>query len=93
MFKVYLNIILPIWCGIVEDRGRLFSSMCLPGHSGHLVLLELSVDQQTGLLVHSLCDGVGYRVVGLEPTGEGCAAILIIHILLGMSAQKNTTIK
>ena len=50
-------------------------------------MFELSVDQQAGLFVHLLRDGVGHQVVGLEPAREGCAAVLIVHVLLGMPAQ------
>lgn len=55
---------------------------------GYLVLLELPVDQQRGLLVHLLRDGVGYGVVGLQAALETGVAVLIVYILLGMSDDR-----
>lgn len=62
------------------------------GRSGvvlvHLVLFELPVDQQGGLLVHLLGDGVSDRVVRLQPSGKGRTAVLVIHVLLSVSVKK-----
>lgn len=48
-------------------------------------MFELPVDQQCGLFVHRLSDGVGHSVVRLQASGERRlrTVILIIHILLG----------
>lgn len=54
----------------------------------HLVLFELPVDQQSGLLVHLLGDSVSDRVVRLQPSGESRAAVLVIHVLLGVPGKE-----
>lgn len=58
----------------------------------YLILLELSIYQQSRLFVHLLCDSVGNRIIRLEPTGKCCAAIFIIHILFGISAEESVSV-
>lgn len=53
----------------------------------YLVLFELSVDQQGGLLVHFLSHSVGHSVVGLQASVETGAAVLIVHVLLGVPGR------
>lgn len=76
-----------------ETQGRLWNGAAakdVPGRVRllHLILLELPVDQQGGLLVHLLGDGVSDRVVGLQPSGKGRTAVFVIHVLLGVSVGK-----
>lgn len=54
-----------------------------------LVLLEDAVDHQGRLLVHTFSHSVSHGVVGLEPPRQ-CLRhpILVIHVLLGVPAQK-----
>lgn len=59
-----------------------------PSGVAHLILLELSVHQQRGLLLHLLGDGVSHGVIGLEPPGERRTAVFIVHILFSISADK-----
>lgn len=54
----------------------------------YLVLLELPVDQQCGLFVHFLCDGVSHGVVRLQASVEACAAVLVVYVLLGVSGGR-----
>lgn len=54
----------------------------------HLILFELPVYQQGGLLVHLLCDSVSDRVVRLQPSGKSRTAVLVIHVLLSVSVKK-----
>lgn len=51
----------------------------------YLVLLELPIDQQSGLFVHFLGDCVSHSVVGLQASVETCITVLVIDILLGVS--------
>lgn len=50
----------------------------------HLILLQLSVDQQGGLLVHFLSHSVGHCVVRLQASVETGVAVLVVHVLLGV---------
>lgn len=52
----------------------------------HLVLFQLSVDEYSGLFLHSLSDSMGHSVVRLESPSERClcTVILIIHILFSV---------
>lgn len=59
-----------------------------PSGVAHLILFELSVHQQRGLLLHLLRDGVSHSVVRLEPPGERRAAVFIIHVLFSISADR-----
>lgn len=54
----------------------------------HLILLELPVYQQGGLLVHLLCDGVSHRVVRLQASGKSRTAVFVIHVLFSISVEK-----
>lgn len=60
----------------------------------YLVLLELPINQQCGLFVHFFSDSMSYGIVGLQASVETGIAVLIVHILLGMSrgrrGEKNT---
>lgn len=51
----------------------------------YLILLELPVDQQRGLLVHFLSHSVGHGIVRLQASIETGISVLIVHILLGVS--------
>lgn len=50
----------------------------------YLVLFELPVDQQGGLLVHFLSHSVGDSIVRLQASVETGVAVLVVHILLGV---------
>lgn len=50
---------------------------------GYLVVLQGPVDEEGGLLLHPLGDGVGHRVVGLGASGTALHTVLIVHVLLG----------
>lgn len=58
----------------------------------YLVLLELPIDQQCGLFVNFLSDGVSHGIVGLQASVETCVAVLIIDILLGVSGGRRDNI-
>lgn len=45
-------------------------------------MLQGPVDEEGGLLLHPLRDGMGHRVVGLGAPGTVLHAVLIIHVLL-----------
>ena len=56
--------------------------------AAYLVLFEHPVDEQAGLLLHVLGDGVSHGVVRLQAALEGRRAVLIIHVLLGVPGEK-----
>lgn len=53
----------------------------------YLIFFELSVDQQGGLLVHFLSHSVGHSIVRLQASVETGVAVLVVHILPGVSAR------
>ena len=48
----------------------------------YLIVFQWTVDEQCGLLLHPLHDGVSHTVVGLGAGLPGGLAVLIVHILL-----------
>lgn len=56
--------------------------MCVPV-CVYLVMFKCAVDEQRGLLLHSLYDGMGNTVVRLGAGLTCWNTVFIIHILLG----------
>lgn len=56
-------------------------------------MLEHAVDQQRGLLLHLLGDGVGHAVVRLQAGLVRGDAVFIVHVLLGRPVSRSTQIK
>lgn len=58
---------------------------------GYLIMFEHAVDQQRGLLIHLLYDGVRHAVVGLQAGLVRRNAVFIVHVLFGRPESRGTT--
>lgn len=54
-----------------------------PTPTSYLIMLQGPINEEGGLLLHALGDGMGHCVVGLGAPGAILHAVLVVHVLLG----------